>query len=333
MPIAKRSFQYQTRSKDDVKARANMRGGNFDSFLKPQYKLLKIKDGKNLIRILPPTWEKPTHYGYDIYVNYGVGVDNQSYLSLSKMKNEKDPLAEARKEAQRDGDEKLARALEARQRILMWVIDRMEEDEGPQLWAAPFTLDKALANVSFDEDTKEVVYIDSPEDGCDVRFSKEGTGMLTKYPAEKIKLLKPSPLHEDEGLANEWLEFVQENPIPDCLNYYDYEHIASVFNGHARVDEDDQTERKPRANLKPVAEDPPWDEDDEEVKPRRTSSTAAPEKASKKPQLSRRDDEDEEAEASDEVPQKSAGQSIRERLQARRTPVSSKRSVDPDDDE
>lgn len=235
----KRSFRYQSRSTEDVRERANARGGDFDSYLKSNFKMYKVRDGKNLIRIMPPTWKGARHYGWDIWVNYGIGIDNQSYLSLDKMKEEKDPLLEARREAERDGDEKTAKALKPRQRILMWVIDRLDEDEGPQLWPAPFTFDKDLCNVSFDEDTKEVTMLDDPEKGCDVRFYKEGTGLRTKYPPSKIKILKPSLIHEDEKLENEWLDFITENPLPECVQFYDYDHIDKAYNGHVRVDSDD----------------------------------------------------------------------------------------------
>src|SRR5882672_4625206 len=223
-----RSFKYQRRSTDDVKERANAKGGNFDTFVKPQFKRYKIKEGKNLIRILPPTWDKAKHYGYDIHVNYSIGIDNQSYLSLSEMKGEKDPLEEARREAQRDGDEKLAKALRPQRRILMWIIDRLDEDEGPQLMDAPFTLDKSIANMSLDEDTKDVIYIDDPEEGCDLRFYREGTGLTTKYDASRMKLLKTAPISEDEKQQQEWLDYITENPVPDCLQYYDYDHISST---------------------------------------------------------------------------------------------------------
>src|SRR5580765_49288 len=107
---SKRGFVLR-RTAENVKARANMKGGGFDSIFKPKYKVLKVRDGKNLIRILPATWEDATHYGYDLWVNYAIGADNQSYLSLKMMKQEKDPLDEARAEALHDGDKKLAAAL------------------------------------------------------------------------------------------------------------------------------------------------------------------------------------------------------------------------------
>jgi len=227
-----RSFRYQERSKDDLKERANAKGGNFDDYILPKYKKYKVRDGKNLIRILPPTWDQAKHYGYDIWLNYNIGPDNQAYLSLAKMKNERnDPIAEAAREAANEGDDKLRRELLPRQRILMWVIDRNEEDEGPQLWACPQTVDKAFANLSFDEDTGEVIYIDDPEQGCDVRFFKEGTGLKTDYDASKMRLMKPSPLSEDPKLMDEWLDYAQQNPVPECLHFYDCDYIASIFNG------------------------------------------------------------------------------------------------------
>ena len=292
-----------------------MRGGNFDSIFKPQYKVYKVKDGKNVIRVLPPTWDKARHYGYDIHVNYNIGPDNQSYLSLSKMKGEADPIAEARHEAERDSNTELVKALQPTHRVMIWLIDRLAEDEGPQLWAMPFTVDKAFANLSFDEDTKEVVYIDDPEQGCDVRFYREGTGKNnTKYDASKMKLMKAAPIHEDEKLQNEWLGYIEENPIPNCLNFYDYDYISGIFDGtvHTAPDED-ETPARPR---KPAEREEP------EPKPRRPVTRAAPETEEPtprrpRPQLGRQapetEPEDEEPE-----PKSPAGESIRDRIRRRR---------------
>lgn len=353
---AKRSFRYTERSREDVRERANMRGGSFDSYIKSKFKRYKVRDGKNLIRILPPTWEGAKHYGFDIHVNYGIGVDNQSYLSISKMKqlypdlkqleSAKDPIAEARREAEADGDEKTAKALQPRHRILMWVIDRLDEDEGPQLWDAPFTLDKDFCNLSLDEDTKEAIFVDDPEEGCDIRFYKEGTGMTTKYPASKMKLQAKSPIQDDEKLQDDWLEFVTENQVPDCLEYHDYAHISEVFDGHVRVDKDDDDEKparskrdraddddedepKPRrrAALKPE----PEDEDEPEEKPRRRRpdpeddiEDEPEEKPKRRRAVAESEDEDEDE------PEEKPKQSIRDKLKQRRAAVSSK--SDDDDD-
>lgn len=269
-----RKFSYQPRDKEAVKERANARGGGYDSFILSKYKRYKMKDGKNIVRVMPPTWKGARHYGYDIWVNYGIGADNQSYLSLSKMGKGADPIVEARTEANREGDEKLAKQLSPRQRVLMWVIDRMAEEEGPQLMDAPQTVDKALANLSMDEDTREVILIDDPESGCDFRFYKSGQGLLTDYDASKMKLLKPTPLCEDQGLQDEWLEYIADNPLPDTLQFYDYDHIAAVFDGNGpSKDEDDEDKPKPRARAHPVAVD---NEDDAPATPARRSARPAP---------------------------------------------------------
>jgi len=299
-----RGFHYRERTREDLKERANMRGGNFDDYIKPKYKKYKVRDGKNLIRILPPTWENARHYGLDIWLNYSIGPDNNTYLSLSKMGKGRDPIAEAQREASREGDEKLAKDLSPKQRILMWVIDRQAEDEGPQLWAAPFSVDKDFATLSFDPDTNEVIFIDDPDKGCDVRFFKEGTGLTTKYPAAQMKILKPKPLHEDEKLMDEWLAFVQDNPVPECLNYYDADYIAEVFSG--------QPKAKPQEQDK---------EDEEPARPRlRAVETAPP------PRRARSVVEDDGEDEDESVPTKSmppAGGSIRERIQARRAQATS----------
>jgi hypothetical protein len=305
--IEKRRFQYQKRDPNVVKERANQRGGDFDSMFKSGVKMFKPRDGKNMIRILPPTWDGNDHYGYEIWCNYGIGVDDQSYLSLSKMKNEKDPLAEARKLAERKGDHKLADSLTPKKRVLMYIIDRNNEEEGPQLWSAPWTVDKDFCNISYDEDTREVIMVDDPEEGCDIRFYKEGTGKTTKYDAAKMRLMKPSRLHEDEGLMDEWLAHVQANPLPNCLNFYDYDHIASVYEGHV-VKSDDEDEPKPPPNGKKPVVDEDHDEDGVVIEiPRKPKPTTTP-------------DEDEDVPAMSPT-------SIRERLMARRA----KPPVDDDD--
>jgi hypothetical protein len=313
MAKSARSFTYQKRTKEMVKERANMRGGGFDDFIQSKYKKYKVRDGKNIIRILPPTWEGATHYGYDIYVNYGIGPDNGAYLSLSKHKKGADPIADAHREASRDGDEELARKLSARQRILMWVIDRQDEDEGPVLWAAPFTVDKAFCNLARDEDTGEVVFVDDPDKGCDIRFYKEGQGLKTDYDASRMKLMDPGPVSDDDKQVEEWLEYIQQNPLPDTLRFYDADYISEIFNGkpakkQVEDDEDEKLVAKKRVTV----------DDDEADTPRRVRPKAKP-----------AEDEDEETEEVDEAPAKKEG-SIRERIAARRKAATAEAE---DDDE
>lgn len=286
-----RGFKYKKRTKDDLKERANMKGGNYDTYIKPKYKQWKPKDGKNLIRILPPTWDNAKHYGLDIFVNFNIGADNQSYLSLSKHGKGQDPLADARREAQADGDKDLAKALNPSQRILYWIIDRMDEDEGPLLWAAPFTFDKSLSNLCIDEDTKDVLFIDDPETGRDVRFYKEGTGLTTKYDPSKMKVLKDSPLHDDEGLQDDWLAFITEAPLPDVLNFYTAEHINATFNGQAGRKDDDEDE-KPISRRSRSSDDD--DADEKPARKRAAKTEEADEPPARRKRAAAEEDEVEE---------------------------------------
>jgi hypothetical protein len=324
-----RGFHYQKRGKDALKERANMKGGNFDSIFKPKFKQWKPKDGKNIIRVLPPTWDKAKHYGLDIHVNYGIGADNQSYLSLSRHDKGADPIAEARREAQADGNKELAKKLSPNQRILYWIIDRNEEDEGPLLWAAPFTFDKSLCNLCIDEDTKEVMYIDDPENGCDVRFYKEGTGLKTTYDPSKMKVLKAGPAHDDEGLQTEWLDYISENTLPEVLNFYEYDHIKAVFDGGgpAKSEDDDDDEETNTKTRRTRA-------DDEDEKPVRRGARKEADEDDETPSRRRAaaingndDDEDETP------PRKQRSRATDEDEDEEPAPRSRGRSKEPDDDE
>lgn len=353
-----RGFRYQKRDKETLKERANMKGGNYDTYIKPKFKQWKPKDGKNLIRILPPTWDDARHYGLDIFVNFNIGPDNQSYLSLSKHDRGADPLAEARREAQADGDKEFAKKLNPSQRILYWIIDRMDEDEGPLLWAAPFTFDKSLSNLCIDEDTKDVIFIDDPVTGRDVRFYKEGTGLTTKYDPSKMKVLKESTLAEDEGLEQEWLDFIQENPLPEVLNFYEYDHIKAAFGGQAGREDDDEDEKparkrkavddedeeKPaRSRQRTKSRDDDADEDEDE-KPKRRAASRRPEPdededdVEEKPARSKRRVAEPEDEDDDAPPPKTRGprrdqEADDDEDEPEEKPRRRSRAAEPDEDE
>lgn len=226
-----KTFVYTPRTQEQLKKRLDKTSG-FDKYIKDGTPLLTFKEGKHRIRILPPTWDNAEHYGYDIYLNYGIGPDKQSYLSLSKMKKGRDPIAEERTRAQNDGREDDAKALNARKRILVWAVDRKREAEGPQLFAMPVSVDQEIATRAVDDINGGVLSVDNPYDGYDVIFNKTGEGLKTKYPGVDIAR-QSSQLSDDDETMQKWLEFVQANPIPDCLKFYSYEHIKAVFNNEA----------------------------------------------------------------------------------------------------
>lgn len=223
------SYEYKARDDGDSKKRAASGGGDFDKMLVDSVKVWKPNDGDNRIRIVPPTWKDAKHYGLDVYVHYGIGPDRQSYLDLFKMKGEPDPITEEytilKRDADGKNDEDDAKELSAKRRVLIYLIDRDHEKEGVQAWFMPAGLDQDIVKVSIDKSSGEVLPLDHPEDGYDVSFEKNGTGIKTKYEGVSIAR-RSSPLGKSE-----WLDYAVENTLPDQLNYFDYDYIAKIFNG------------------------------------------------------------------------------------------------------
>ena len=220
-----------------------MGANEFDKFIDDSIKLFKVADGDNMIRILPPTWPKPKHYGLDIHVHYGVGPDRQTYLCLHKMKGEACPICEERSAALADGEEKYAKEIEPKRRVLVYLIDRNNEKEGLMAWAMPWTVDRDICTISRDKKTGEALPIDHPEEGFDVMFEKKGQKDRTEYIGMQIER-RDSPL----GKLS-WLEEAQDLPLTEALKFFSYDHIAKAFGGggaHKEKARDDDEEDQPR---------------------------------------------------------------------------------------
>ena len=240
-------FKYQSRGADSYRNRANQQGGDRDSFVSSEVKTYTVREGANHIRIMPPTWEDPEHYGFDHFVNYSIGADNNQYLSLSKMYGEDDPIAEERKKAMDDGDDDYANSLKWKKRCGVWLIDRKDEEAGPQFYSMAWTLDRDISAAASDEDSREVLDIDDPENGYDVKFTGE------KFSAGKGTGLKPigvkivrnsSPLSEDDDQMDEWLDYIQDNPVPSVLVKHSYEHIEKALTGSKKHSDEDEEEEE-----------------------------------------------------------------------------------------
>lgn len=219
-------FNYHRRDASALKSRAEKLGGSdFDSYFREGTKLFKPNDGDNIIRILPPTWKEADHYGLDLWVHYSVGPDEQTYLCLDKMKGEPCPLCDERARAVKDKDDDYADSLKPKQRVAIAIIDRDNEKEGVQIWAMPWGIDKDLLSRAQDKRTGEVLYLDDPENGYDVEFTREGKGLKTKYVGIALAR-RESPIGDDR-----WLQEMIEEPLPDRLCYFSYDHIQQVFGG------------------------------------------------------------------------------------------------------
>lgn len=249
-------FKYKARGADSMQSRAERRTGGGDSVVRDDVKFFQATEGDHDIRYLPPTWDEPEHFGYDVWVHYGIGPDNSSYLCLAKMKGEACACCEERARAQKEDEEELAYQLRPSNRVGVWIIDRRAEREGPKMWLQPVTFDKEVCAQAVDKKRHSVINLDDPEDGYDISFTVEGKGINKKYKGVKADR-SPSPLSDDEEKAQEWLDYVKENPVPDCLVFKDYDAIASALEGGVRVGDNKDGAGKKRGKR---------DEDDEKLK-------------------------------------------------------------------
>lgn len=266
----RKRFEYKPRTKEQVRARANQKGGMFDSTFKDGLKQLKVGEGDHTYRIMPPTWDDADHYGLEVMIHYGVGPDNQAYLCREKLEKGTCPICAERRKAERK-DPDYAKELAPTKRVLLWVIDRDKESEGPQLWSCPWTLDRDIAMQSQDKKTGEVFAVDDPYEGYDVSFTRSGADQRTKYGGIQLAR-RSSPLAEDEDELDDWLDYIQDNPLTECLVYYDEEYIAGIFaGGEAKRDkEDEEQEESPRTRSSRRREREEPEEEEEAPPPRRS---------------------------------------------------------------
>ncbi len=229
------SFIYKDRPEEFYQRRATQRGGiSRDSIFKDGVRVFTPRiDEQNRIRILPPTWDNPEHFGYDVWVHYGIGANNSAFLCLKLMKGEHCPICEQLTTKQALEDPVYAKKLKAKRKVVVYIIDRKEEEVGPKVWAMPWQLDKTLVIQARDEDTGAILRIDRPDDGYDVYFDtvKGATKDIAyTYEGEKIAR-KSSPISTDPKLMDKILEYIVEHPIPSVLEYKPAKYIQAVFSG------------------------------------------------------------------------------------------------------
>lgn len=220
-----RVFQYQQRRPEDWDRRANQSGSNFIGIFKDEFDVFSAKKD-NWVRMLPPTWEKPNHYGYDIYVHYGVGPQNGQVLCNAKMYNQACFACEQRAKFEAQGNKDAADDLKPTRRVVVWLLDRAdkESENKPQVWAMPWTMDRDLTKVCKDKQTGEIYYIDDPDQGYDISFEVEGERPNIKYVGQQVAR-RPSSVDDAP------LKFILENPIPTTLINRTYDEVKALFIG------------------------------------------------------------------------------------------------------
>ena len=231
-------FRYQERDPANARRRAEGHAGSGESFLSADVKMFKPAEGKNVVRILPPTWDGAQHHGLDIHVHYSVGPDNGAYLCLAKMKSKPCPVCDERKRAIADDDTEYADSLRPSQRILQYVVDRNKEREGALAWTIGYRMDSDIMRLAVDDKSNETLRLDDPENGYDLLFTREGQGLKTRYSGMQISR-RSSALDSDDAL-----EFAVAHPLPEQMVYFSYDHIAALFTGKGKPKDDDDDDKR-----------------------------------------------------------------------------------------
>jgi adenylate kinase family enzyme len=268
-------FAYQKRTYDQVKRRSDQGGDRFDRYTKKEYTVWNCPNDEVIIRVLPPTWKIPkgTKYddaAYDLWIHYGIGADNSSYLCPRLHKQGPCPICEERDRLSRidpDENKDAIHDMAPRKRCLVWLIDRDNESEGPMLWGMPKTLNEEIVKRTCQRRTHEIVEYDSPTNGFDIAFEKTGQALQTKYSGVEILHDSQGPMSDDPKTFQEWATFIIDNPLDEVLVFYSYEHIWTVFTGSAEINpkeesEDDVDERAIEESS--VFEDEEYDTEDGE---------------------------------------------------------------------
>lgn len=282
-------FVYKERSVDAVKSRAERTGGRFDSPISAKVDTFKPKVGDNMIRIMPPTWDDHDHYGYQVFVHTYIGPDNSNYLCLRKMKGERCAICEEHQRARAAGEQEEAKALEPKEQFWCWSIDRDgdEKDPTPQVYILSWTADRDIAALCYSNRTGKAILIDHPDKGYDLIIKRTGQGLKTRYQYQIDR--DPTPLHDDEGVQDRLLDWIQDNPIPSVLNFYDNDYLEKVLVGEVKQKDPDNEEGddEPRSRRRSR------DEEDEPA-PRRRSRDAEDEPEEPRSRRSREEPEEEE---------------------------------------
>lgn len=284
------AFKYTGKQRriESVVRRSRESSGDFDSYIKSEVSMYKPAEGENFVRIMPATWDIDEYgdgWELPVFIHYGVGGDNAVYLCLEKMQNKPCPVCTARAEAT---DKEEADGLKANKRLLCYVIDRDNEKAGPQVWSMPASLFRDINSRSIDKRSGGLILLDDPDEGYDISFIREGSKLNTKYVGVDVER-DPCPLNENEKKQARWLQYIQDNPLPSILQYYEAERIEKVLYGGSAKREDVESE-------------------DEDETPRRSRRAAEAEDSEdeEQPRRSRRSREvEEEPEEEDETPRRS----------------------------
>jgi len=213
---------------------------------------------------------KGTH-NVDIFVHFGIGVTESSYICPARMGMGKCPICEYQSELRKQPnyDEKLVRSLNAKRRVVYNVLvydTPADENEGVMIWEASHHLsEKNIMAISRNKRDGGWVDWASPDIGKTVEFERKGKGITTDYKGFVFR-------DRREPISDETLDDTID--ISEYLDFKTYEELVEIL-GDTTITtdeplEDEETyeevvERTPRRSVRQTSRTEKEPEPEKEV--------------------------------------------------------------------
>ena len=162
----------------------------------------------------------------DLSFYYGVG-NNAGLLAPFQFGN-RDPFQELITKLRADDNKdsyELAKKLYPKNRCFGAVIVRGEEDKGVRLWSFGKTVQQDLYNTMLDADYGDIMDF---KKGYDIKVSCEKTAGKQFADTSIRPRPNPSPLHEDDSKAKEWIGSIPN--LDDIYNEKSYDELLKILN-------------------------------------------------------------------------------------------------------
>jgi hypothetical protein len=206
--------------------------------------LWKCGEGDHVIDIIPfITGENNPNdapdegaYVLDLWVHYGVGVNDDSYvcMNLTGGWHKPCPICEhVSKLAKRGASDEELRKFKAKRRAIYNIVcydSSQEEDKGIQIWDSPhYMTERQILEIAKIARTGKRIHFADPDRGKSIAFAKKGKGVHTRYEGMRLQ-------DRDEPIPDDILESAYT--LDELIHLPSYEEVAVAFYGDTASDEE-----------------------------------------------------------------------------------------------
>ena len=208
------------------------------------------------------------HYERTYFVHPRIGIDQTSFVCLSKTCGDPCPICEYRGKLMKDpdADEDLIKDLGPKERQLFHVKDTKDQDKGVQIWDMSFhlfgkKLDYEIKNSDEDDNYENFAEL---EGGFTLKLGVEEShyGKISFFEVVSVNF-KPRSKDYDEDILEETI------CLDDILIIKEYDELKEIFLQTTDEDEDEKKDKKGKKGKKgkkQEEEEPENDDEDEDDK-------------------------------------------------------------------